>query len=69
MKLLPQIWNVSHSASDQTLESKWNLICSSNTLMLALGEGGGQVTYPLLDKQLEVCLFYGFLSIYVSQSW
>lgn len=63
VKLLPKVWNVSPSASDHALESKWNLLCSSNTI-LALGKVWGlNKTHYWVNKL--ICVYFMGFSPYV----
>ena len=64
-KLLPKIWGVSQSASEQALESKWNLLCSSNTTCAGIRErlwGAGQI--PITGQTaLGVFTLWGSLCV------
>lgn len=49
-KLLPNIWSVSQSASEQVLESKWNLLCSSNITYAGIRERWGVGQIPITGQ-------------------
>lgn len=65
VKRLLKIWNVSRRASDQVLEAKWNVLCSSNNTCAGIREGWG-IGQISITRQAAWSMFilWGSLHIY-----